>query len=206
MDPVIYCIRCLTSGKIYIGSTINKRARWAQHLTDLRGGRHANRFLQRLYLKYGEGNLHFSIVELVGDIRDLINREQYFIDHYQSANSEFGMNMAPAAGSQLGFKHSEESRRKMSIAGTGKIKSPGHRAKISASNRGLKKGPSPKRSLSDLQAVEAARLYREGMGLKKLGKIYGCCSQAVSNSFSRIGFDPSPFYPQNYKCKSPKQT
>src|SRR5262245_46212173 len=71
----IYQIRCIPTGKIYIGSAANLRARWDQHRRLLRRGKHANVYLQKAWDKHGEANFEFSVLELV-DRADLLCAEQ----------------------------------------------------------------------------------------------------------------------------------
>lgn len=62
--PCIYQIKNLVNDKSYIGSTQNalpKRQR--EHLAALRGGYHFNKHLQSAWLKYGEKNFLFELVE-----------------------------------------------------------------------------------------------------------------------------------------------
>jgi group I intron endonuclease len=44
-----------------------------------------------------------------------LEREQYWIDSLQSANQKMGFNISPTAGSQFGFKHSAETKARISI-------------------------------------------------------------------------------------------
>lgn len=59
----VYKIECIPTGRFYIGSTCNIRARKARHLRQLRNGNHHNLFLQRVYDKHGEESLKFSFRE-----------------------------------------------------------------------------------------------------------------------------------------------
>lgn len=103
--------------RIYIGSAITISYRWSAHLSDLRKNKHPNKKLQRHFNKYGESDLHFSIL-LGCDKKDLIKIEQYFIDSY---NPYF--NICKNAGSVLGIKRkspSKETRLKQSLSMKGK--------------------------------------------------------------------------------------
>ena len=82
----IYKITNLTSGKFYIGSSQNLRRRKKAHFKDLRLGTHSNKFLQRSFIKYGEENFIFEILELCPKGECLI-KEQSFIDRYWSLES-----------------------------------------------------------------------------------------------------------------------
>lgn len=138
MKSGIYSITCLANGKRYIGSAANLRARWNCHLNQLRRHCHGNRHLQGTFDKHGEAAFFFEVVEHVSDLRNLVSREQFFIDHYQSANPVFGLNLAPRAGSQLGVKFSEECKRRMSEKRMGHVMSEEWCKKIGDSLRGRK--------------------------------------------------------------------
>jgi group I intron endonuclease len=94
--------------RIYIGSAKNILIRWKLHLRSLRLNKHHSALLQRHYNKYSESDLLFSVL-LGCDKEDLIKTEQYFLDSYQPY-----FNICKIAGSSLGRKHSEESKKKMS--------------------------------------------------------------------------------------------
>lgn len=96
--------------RIYIGSAINIKHRWACHLSDLKMNKHHSPKLQRHFNKYNEDDLQFSI--LLGCAKeDLIKNEQFFIDFYKPY-----FNICLIAGSKLGVKMSEDVRAKMRIA------------------------------------------------------------------------------------------
>jgi group I intron endonuclease len=97
--------------RVYIGSAVWLDNRWWKHLTELRKDKHHSSKLQNHFNKYGESDLVFSIIEPCLP-ENLIQREQYYID---TLNSYF--NIARVAGSQLGMKRSNESRKKMSDSG-----------------------------------------------------------------------------------------
>jgi len=61
----IYQIRCLLTGKIYVGSAVDIRARWNHHRDMLKRKKHRNKYLQAAWNKYGENNFECSILELV---------------------------------------------------------------------------------------------------------------------------------------------
>ncbi|HHT9147125.1 MAG TPA: GIY-YIG nuclease family protein [Candidatus Wunengus sp. YC61] len=137
----IYKIENLVNGKVYIGSSVDIKNRWRQHLQCLVKGKHGNRYLQRAWDKYGAENFKFDIVEKC-DSKILVEREQQFMDFFDAC--QCGYNLSPTAGSNLGIIHSEESRKKNSIARTGKKRGPHseeHRRKISIAGKGIKKKP-----------------------------------------------------------------
>lgn len=94
--------------RVYVGSAVNIRKRKNRHLFDLRHNQHDSGKLQNHYNKYGESDLTFSVL-VPCDIKDLIKNEQSFID---SLSPYF--NISQTAGSTLGFKHSEETKKALS--------------------------------------------------------------------------------------------
>lgn len=113
----IYIIKNKITGRLYVGSSINFVSRFKEHKNDLRKNKHCNIYLRRVYNK--DNNIfEFKIIEYVPDKKFLIKREQFWIDYYDSYNN--GYNICPIAGNTLGFKMSEESRKKLSIANSGK--------------------------------------------------------------------------------------
>ena len=94
----IYQIRCLPTGKIYIGSAKNLRVRWEQHRGSLRRGTHPNAHLQRSWDLYGEAKFDFTVVELV-DSSGLLQAEQRWLDRTGCANRNIGFNIFAIAGS-----------------------------------------------------------------------------------------------------------
>lgn len=109
--PAIYAIVNRVTGKSYVGSAINPRRRWTEHRKALRGGRHHSVKLQRSWNIHGETAFEFVILEAVLLLEALVEREQFWIEKRNAYRS--GYNAAPRAGSQLGFRHSEETRAKM---------------------------------------------------------------------------------------------
>lgn len=104
----IYEIFCIKNGRRYVGSAMDMQKRWRQHYTALSLGKHHTKHLQHAWNKHGEYGFVFRVIERC-DSAQLIAREQHFID---TLKPEFNSN--PVAGSMLGHRHSEESRKKMS--------------------------------------------------------------------------------------------
>jgi group I intron endonuclease len=100
----IYKILNTKTGRIYIGSAIDLQLREKQHFNNLSKNKHCNLLLQASFNKHGKGAFVFYIIELVGDKNKLIEREQYYLDLYQSYKKESGYNICVTAGSQLGMK------------------------------------------------------------------------------------------------------
>lgn len=130
----IYAIVNLANNKLYIGSAASLSNRKQKHLSDLNTGKHHNRYLQRVYNKYGKDYFIFKVVEY-SEKESLLEREQFWIDRFDFKNELY--NLTPTAGSSLGCKRSDEFRRKISEANKGKKLSDEHRNKISEANNGF---------------------------------------------------------------------
>jgi group I intron endonuclease len=110
----VYLILCIPTGKVYVGSAAGGiRWRISNHLSTLRNGYHDNMYLQRAWNKYGEDAFEFFVMCLCPK-EECVSLEQYWIDYYDSTNSKVGYNLAPKAGSMLGYRHSEEGKQKIS--------------------------------------------------------------------------------------------
>jgi len=110
----IYQIRNQLSGKVYVGSSTDISRRWREHQSRLLEGTHHSKHLQSAWIKYGLENFMFEVLEKVEEATNLVTREQVWIDTMKSHHREFGYNSSPTAGSPLGFRHTEESKLKMS--------------------------------------------------------------------------------------------
>lgn len=85
----IYQIRCIPTGKIYIGSAVNLRLRWELHKSRLRRGIHHNIHLQNAWDRYGEVNFDVSVLELA-DRANLLSAEQAWMDKTACVSRELG--------------------------------------------------------------------------------------------------------------------
>lgn len=111
----VYCIRNIINEKIYVGSAVNFYRRYLQHKHALLNNKH-NKRLQNFVNKYGMDCLYMSILE-VCNIDLLLEREQYWINEFQSYEKELGFNICPIAGSSLGAimpdSHKKASKKRM---------------------------------------------------------------------------------------------
>lgn len=77
----IYSITNKLNQRKYVGSTFKFKNRWSQHLGQLRKEKHYNKFLQNDFIKSGEENYVFEILEIVeDDINKRLEREQFYLD------------------------------------------------------------------------------------------------------------------------------
>lgn len=106
----IYKIENITNGKVYIGQTIqNNNRRKIRHFSELRNNNHPNTYLQNAFVKSGEENFKFEIIEKC-DIKDLDNAEVYWISYYKELNGVYNLE----SGGHDNKIISEEARKKNS--------------------------------------------------------------------------------------------
>jgi group I intron endonuclease len=123
-NPAIYKIENNKDNKIYIGSAIDYKDRWANHKSRLIKGNHHNNHLQNAFNKYGINAFKFSLLEKI-DVKNkningikslLIEREQHYLDNILFANQDnnlfyiIGYNKRRIAENNLGIKVSNEGR------------------------------------------------------------------------------------------------
>lgn len=116
----IYKITNTNNGKFYIGSSVDLYHRKSVHISKLNSNTHDNNYLQNSFNKYNGQGFIFNVIELIEDKNLLIEREQFWIDFYQSYNPDIGYNLCRFAGSTLNRVFTEEHKRKLSIAALGK--------------------------------------------------------------------------------------
>lgn len=142
-DTGIYSITNTLNGRRYVGSASSIKKRWRQHIRTLGTGKHHSRFMQRCFDKHGESAFRFEVL-LYCSRDNLLMYEQALID---GLKPEY--NSTPTAGSQLGYRHSDETRAKLKAARARNPSSPrkgmAHteesRKKISESRKGKGGGP-----------------------------------------------------------------
>lgn len=139
----IYQIKNLINNKRYIGRASFLDKRRTEHFRLLKLNVHTNDYLQKSYNKYGVDNFEFSVLEYC-NIDKLIEREDYWCKHFNTNDKSYGYNIA-ITDSSIGFyKHSEETKIKMSNSAKGKPKSFEQVEKMKISLLGRKKSDESK--------------------------------------------------------------
>lgn len=104
----IYLFTHKESGKMYIGSAKNLRVRFMQYFNPNHLERKNSMYIYRAILKHGMSK--FSLAEYC-EPEKCIEREDFYISSFKPQ-----YNILLKAGSSLGFIHSLETRKKMSIS------------------------------------------------------------------------------------------
>lgn len=109
----IYGILCRGNNKIYIGSSNNVKRRWNEHRIELSNNRCKLPKLQNSYNKYKQYGFNFFLLEKCTE-DNLLVREQYYMDLFDSTSKSGGLNSAKFADRRTkGWKHSSTAKAKM---------------------------------------------------------------------------------------------
>lgn len=120
----IYMILNEKSNKVYIGQSVNINLRFIRHSSKLSCNKHENSHLQSAFNKYGKESFKFEILEIYEQNSILLTQaEQYWIDYFKFIGIEL-YNIAPVAGSLLGYKHSKEACLHKSLSQLGRKRKP----------------------------------------------------------------------------------
>lgn len=117
LDCGVYEIVHIESGKKYIGSAKQFRVRFTSHRTKLRANTHHCKHLQSAWNLYGPSAFRFTKL-LLCEPAELVWCEQQLIDSLQP---EYNSN--PRAGSSIGVKFSDATKRKIGDSKRGKPRS-----------------------------------------------------------------------------------
>ena len=148
MEAGVYLISNNVNGKCYVGSTVHLDQRRREHFSRLANNKHINAHLQNAYNKYGREAFDFEILETIDiddNIKDkLLKREQFWIDNLKPE-----YNVLLVAGSNLGYHHTEETKKKISESTTGVKKSEEHAKHIREGQSGRVRTEEHKAKLSE---------------------------------------------------------
>ena len=138
----LYKILNKNTGKAYIGQTINKpEIRFGYHTQRLKKGTHDNEYLQRSFNKHGIDSFMFYTILKTDDLESLNLYEEQFIKILRATDRSFGYNIRPGGANT---RLSEETKRKIGLAGIGRKMSEENRRKISERNKGNQFGKNNK--------------------------------------------------------------
>jgi group I intron endonuclease len=151
----VYCFEHIESKKRYIGSTNNCKRRLQEHLQCLINNKHYNKYLQNYWNKWNYKNFIISVLENIPDENNnkayIRERENYWINFYKSFDTDKGFNLVKDAllGGRTGYKHTAESKAKISVKSKMSYLLNPKRKDISKNN--IKKANIPKNKRKALQ-------------------------------------------------------
>ena len=91
---------------IYIGQSVDIENRWRQHLTTLQNHKHSNYKLQNIYDKFSD-KIKFETIEEC-DESELNDKEVFYIEQFNTFNSDYGLNLCLGGNSHRKYKTQEE--------------------------------------------------------------------------------------------------
>lgn len=193
----IYQIKNLINDKIYIGSSKQGFAkRFSEHLYDLKNNDHHSQHLQKAYNKYGKENFIFEIIE-VCNIEIVVEREQYWIDLTKCYKRNHGYNILQKAYSSEGYKHSEESLKKIGEQSKKRGAHPNSVNAMKKANTGRKREKAHSERMSKLHSKPVVQLSLEGVFIKEWESI-----AKIISSFGLRAHDSNISKCCKGKCKS----
>ena len=153
----IYKITNLINNKIYIGQVYNKsiEARFVRHCDS--ASPQSKSYLSRAIHKYGKDNFKYELVEECYSVKELNEREQFWISYYNSTNSSIGYNLTP--GGEGGNTYLCKSKAEMDIIKT----------KISNANKGKNNGNSNQLKIKSIITGEEHHFDTLGAVIKFFG-------------------------------------
>lgn len=159
MNSGIYHIKNIVSNGIYFGRSVDVADRLSHHRQQLKRGVHVNKRLQHSWNKHGEQAFEFKIVweetqdkleELEGFVLEIVWGNERLFNHHKLSAGGFMPN------NKLGcFTRSEETKKKMSVAFTGRKFSEQHKQNIAISRIGLKATNETKKIMSEKRSGKA---------------------------------------------------
>jgi group I intron endonuclease len=108
----IYLIQNKLDLKIYVGQTRNPKIRWNQH--KVRAKNNSPQYIHNAMRFHGVDNFTFQIIEEYSLEKDVNEAEEFWIQFFQTRDSNIGYNLTSGGCGSRGFKHSKESKIKMS--------------------------------------------------------------------------------------------
>ena len=134
MTSGIYLITNKINNHMYVGGSIDIERRFREHK---RGADVDNQAIDRAILKYGKENFTYQIItELPPDWKIIGNHEKYWVKFYNTFKDRKHYNLDEGGGGVSGFKHSDETKKKISESCKGKTLSEETKQKIGEANKG----------------------------------------------------------------------
>ena len=172
---IIYKVTNILNGKIYIGQTIRGlEVRGQCHISESKNG---NTYFNRALRKYCPENFEWEVIEECYSKEDLDLAEEWYIRYYNTFGSN-GYNLTFGGEGTIGWKPSEETRKKISKSmcgennpNYGKERSEEYRKKLSDTLKGRKHSEGHKRKLSEVnKGKKLSEETRKKMGESRKGE------------------------------------
>ncbi|MGL5709253.1 MAG: GIY-YIG nuclease family protein [Paraclostridium sp.] len=144
MSMQIYIVYKYTApnGKIYIGKTslLRENTRKKQHIYDAENKRFPGMIFHRAINKYGFDNFKYEVLAYTATDDTAKLMEIALIKQFKSNDRKYGYNLTNGGDGMFGYKHSEESKRKIGDRHKGSKKSKEAIEKMRRAKVGMFKG------------------------------------------------------------------
>lgn len=179
------------NNKKYVGITKqNIKYRWRSNGS----GYFRSPHFYKAILKYGWDNFEHIVLHDNIDENTAKQLEQYYIKYYKTKDKRYGYNMTDGGDGTFGIIVSEETRKKLSIAGKGKKRSVETRLKQRIARLGKKPTPETLIKLSESHKGNKLSSYAKQIALqtlkinseKRKKKIYGTNENGERIEFNSI--------------------
>lgn len=115
MSFYVYKITNLVNGKIYVGKATSIKARWSKHKTAaIAKNPNDYTYFHKAMNKYGFDNFKVEQVAEYKTEREALDAEIFYIKEWKCRDKNIGYNLTDGGDGASGFKHSEETKIKMS--------------------------------------------------------------------------------------------
>jgi group I intron endonuclease len=187
----IYCIENLDNGLRYIGFSKDIMDRWSNHKKELNKKYHYNRYLQRSWNKYGQEKFKFWIIQECKKEK-LKLLEIYWIAFYNSyIKDKGGYNLTRGGEGIMGYKPTEETLIKMSIATSGSCnpmfsRKQSNETKQLISKQRLESGSAKgsknnKSVINEEIALQVKIMLSNGNSIKKIMNLFNVSRDIIKN-------------------------
>ena len=198
----VYAIKNNVNNKMYIGSSKNIKRRYYTHVLRLQKNKHVSNSFNNDWNTLGEDNFELLILEIVNDLSQLKEREQYYLDKFKTYDNNIGYNHCHNSngGNGKGEKHpfynkqlSTDVKVKISNTLLNRNLTSEHKKNISKSQIGHKritpevaeKIASKHRKLNEYQVVDILTRIENGESLKSINRIYDFISYSTIKGIKR---------------------
>ena len=178
MSSIVYQIVNIQTGKFLVGSTSNEIIRMNNHFSSLRRKQHDNKYLQHAYNKYGRNTFDFQVIKRYDTAEEAIGEEQIWLDRF-CGNRIVCYNINPNAdkgGSFLGYKHTPESKQKISKS----LKDNGCNKGINNPCYGRTGTKNPRAKLNEFQVRIIRWCFKFGISNTFIASIFKVKQSAIS--------------------------
>lgn len=175
----VYIIENIVTKQRYIGQSINTHRRMKMHLDSLRRRDHANKRLQHDFIKYGEVNFEFALLEEHAP-QFLHSMETYWINLLDAHCDDFGYNEMLTSHNKSGIKFKKRTKEKMSKARMGMIIAESHRKNMSLAQlrrgKGQYRSPEAKRNIARANIERATSIIQYDLDMNFVAE-WQCMSE-----------------------------